>query len=228
MRRCLFCRCWEYLEYEKRRERKRAETEGAAEKKNEKNRNGSRGNMLYPLPAVMVSCADAEGRSNILTVAWAGRSAPIRPCFPSPSGRSGYSCPMIRETGEFVVNLTTEALVRAADLCGVKSGRNVDKWKEAGLTPVPAKQVRAPLIGESPVNLECRVEKELNLGSHIMFVARVVSVSVDEAYMDEKGSFHLDLAKPVCYSHGTYFSLGEEVGRFGFSVAKKKTGRKHS
>ena len=135
---------------------------------------------------------------------------------------------MIQETGEFVVNLTTEALVRAADLCGVKSGRDVDKWKEAGLTPVPARRVKAPLIGESPVNLECRVEKELALGSHIMFVARVVSVSVDEAYMDEKGSFHLDLAKPVCYSHGTYFSLGRETGKFGFSVAKKKAGRKHS
>ena len=186
------------------------------------------GNMLYPLPAVMVSCADAEGKTNILTVAWTGTVCTNPPMLSISVRPERYSCHMIQETGEFVVNLTTEALVRAADLCGVKSGRDVDKWKEAGLTPVPARRVKAPLIGESPVNLECRVEKELALGSHIMFVARVVSVSVDEAYMDEKGSFHLDLAKPVCYSHGTYFSLGRENGKFGFSVAKKKAGRKHS
>ncbi|HIY59112.1 MAG TPA: flavin reductase family protein [Candidatus Eisenbergiella pullistercoris] len=186
------------------------------------------GNMLYPLPAVMVSCADAEGKTNILTVAWTGTVCTNPPMLSISVRPERYSCHMIQETGEFVVNLTTEALVRAADLCGVKSGRDVDKWKEAGLTPVPARRVKAPLIGESPVNLECRVEKELALGSHIMFVARVVSVSVDEAYMDEKGSFHLDLAKPVCYSHGTYFSLGRETGKFGFSVAKKKAGRKHS
>ena len=186
------------------------------------------GNMLYPLPAVMVSCADAEGKTNILTVAWTGTVCTNPPMLSISVRPERYSCHMIQETGEFVVNLTTEALVRAADLCGVKSGRDVDKWKEAGLTPVPARRVKAPLIGESPVNLECRVEKELALGSHIMFVARVVSVSVDEAYMDEKGSFHLDLAKPVCYSHGTYFSLGRETGKFDFSVAKKKAGRKHS
>ena len=186
------------------------------------------GNMLYPLPAVMVSCADAEGKTNILTVAWTGTVCTNPPMLSISVRPERYSCHMIQETGEFVVNLTTEALVRAADLCGVKSGRDVDKWKEAGLTPVPARRVKAPLIGESPVNLECRVEKELALGSHIMFVARVVSVSVDEAYMDEQGSFHLDLAKPVCYSHGTYFSLGRETGKFGFSVAKKKAGRKHS
>ena len=186
------------------------------------------GNMLYPLPAVMVSCADAEGKTNILTVAWTGTVCTNPPMLSISVRPERYSCHMIQETGEFVVNLTTEALVRAADLCGVKSGRDVDKWKGAGLTPVPARRVKAPLIGESPVNLECRVEKELALGSHIMFVARVVSVSVDEAYMDEKGSFHLDLAKPVCYSHGTYFSLGRETGKFGFSGAKKKAGRKHS
>ena len=184
--------------------------------------------MLYPLPVVMVSCIDSEGRTNILTVAWTGTVCTNPPMLSISVRPERYSCRMIRETGEFVVNLTTEALARAADLCGVKSGRDVDKWKEAGLTPVPARQVKAPLIGESPVNLECRVEKELALGSHIMFVARVVSVSVDEAYLDEKGSFRLDQAGPVCYSHGTYFSLGKEAGKFGFSVAKKKTGRKHT
>ena len=112
------------------------------------------------------------------------------------------------------------------DRCGVKSGRDVNKWEAAGLTPVPAKQVKAPLIGESPVNLECRVEQEIVLGSHILFLARVVSESVDEAWLDEKGSFHLDWAKPICYSHGKYFQMGKEIGKFGFSVAKKKTGQK--
>ena len=187
------------------------------------------GNMLYPLPVVMVGCADGKGNTNILTVAWAGTVCTNPPMLSISVRPERYSCGMIRETGEFVVNLTTEKLVRATDLCGVKSGRDVNKWEAAGLTPVPAKQVKAPLIGESPVNLECRVEQEIALGSHIMFLARVVSVSVDEAWLDEKGSFHLEWAKPICYSHGKYFQLGKEIGKFGFSVAKtakKKTGQK--
>ena len=184
------------------------------------------GNMLYPLPVVMVSCADGKGNTNILTVAWAGTVCTNPPMLSISVRPERYSCRMIQETGEFVVNLTTERLVRATDLCGVKSGRDVNKWEAAGLTPVPAKQVKAPLIGESPVNLECRVEQEIVLGSHILFLARVVSVSVDEAWLDEKGSFHLDWAKPICYSHGKYFQMGKEIGKFGFSVAKKKTGQK--
>ncbi|HJD32791.1 MAG TPA: flavin reductase family protein [Candidatus Eisenbergiella stercorigallinarum] len=211
-----------------RKERNGSGQKQAEPKKKAKKQEWKPGNMLYPLPVVMVSCIDSEGRTNILTVAWTGTVCTNPPMLSISVRPERYSCRMIRETGEFVVNLTTEALARAADLCGVKSGRDVDKWKEAGLTPVPARQVKAPLIGESPVNLECRVEKELALGSHIMFVARVVSVSVDEAYLDEKGSFRLDQAGPVCYSHGTYFSLGKEAGKFGFSVAKKKTGRKHT
>ena len=184
------------------------------------------GNMLYPLPVVMVSCADGKGNTNILTVAWAGTVCTNPPMLSISVRPERYSCRMIQETGEFVVNLTTERLVRATDLCGVKSGRDVNKWEAAGLTPVPAKQVKAPLIGESPVNLECRVEQEIVLGSHILFLARVVSVSVDEAWLDDKGSFHLDWAKPICYSHGKYFQMGKEIGKFGFSVAKKKTGQK--
>ncbi len=211
-----------------RKERNGSGQKQAEPQKRTKKQEWKPGNMLYPLPVVMVSCIDSEGRTNILTVAWTGTVCTNPPMLSISVRPERYSCRMIRETGEFVVNLTTEALARAADLCGVKSGRDVDKWKEAGLTPVPARQVKAPLIGESPVNLECRVEKELALGSHIMFVARVVSVSVDEAYLDEKGSFRLDQAGPVCYSHGTYFSLGKEAGKFGFSVAKKKTGRKHT
>ena len=184
------------------------------------------GNMLYPLPAVMVSCADRAGKTNILTVAWAGTVCTNPPMLSISVRPERYSCGMIRETGEFVVNLTTEELARATDLCGVISGRDADKWEAAGLTPVPARKVKAPLIGECPVNLECRVEQELALGSHILFLARVVSVSVDEAYLDEKGSHHLDWAKPICYSHGRYFPLGKEIGKFGFSVAKKRAERK--
>jgi flavin reductase (DIM6/NTAB) family NADH-FMN oxidoreductase RutF len=133
-----------------------------------------------------------------------------------------YSFHMIRETGEFVVNLTTEKLARVTDLCGVKSGRNVDKWKETGLTQEPGEIVKAPLIRECPVNLECRVRQEMELGSHSLFIAEVVSVHVDDAYMDEKNRFHLEKASPICYSHGAYFGLGKQVGTFGYSVAKKK------
>ncbi len=180
------------------------------------------GNMLYPLPAVLVSCAGADGQSNILTVAWAGTICSNPPMLSISVRPERYSFSMIRETGEFVVNLTTEKLAWAADLCGVKSGRDTDKWKEAHLTPSASSQVKAPSIAESPVNLECRVKQEIPLGSHTMFLADVVSVSVDAAYLDEKGRFHLDEASPICYSHGRYFTLGEAVGKFGYSVDKKK------
>lgn len=182
------------------------------------------GNMLYPLPAVMVSCADAQGRSNILTVAWAGTVCTNPPMLSISVRPERFSCHMIQETGEFVVNLTTQKLVKATDLCGVKSGRDTDKWKEAHLTPVSGRVVKAPLIQESPVCLECRVKQEIPLGSHIMFLAEVVSVSADETYMDENGRFRLDETGLICYSHGGYFALGEKLGGFGFSVAKKKSG----
>lgn len=180
------------------------------------------GNMLYPLPAVLVSCADADGKSNILTVAWAGTICSSPPMLSISVRPERYSFSMIHETGEFVVNLTTEKLAWAVDLCGVKSGRDTDKWKEAHLTPAPSDQVKAPSVAESPVNLECRVKQEMMLGSHTMFLAEVVSVSVDAAYLDEKGRFHLDETSPICYSHGRYFTLGKAVGKFGYSVDKKK------
>ena len=129
---------------------------------------------------------------------------------------------MIRETGEFVINLTTGELAFATDYCGVKSGRDVDKFKEMNLTPLPAQKVMAPLIKESPVNIECIVEKVIPLGTHDMFLAQVVAVHADEAYMDEKGKFSLTKANPLVYSHGTYYTLGEELGSFGYSVRKKK------
>ncbi len=179
------------------------------------------GNMLYPLPAVLVTCADKEGRANVLTIAWAGTIC-SSPAMVSISVRKErYSHHMISETGEFVINLTTESLVRATDYCGVKSGRDIDKFKEAHLTKVPASIVSAPLIEESPVSIECKVKQILELGSHDMFVAEVVAVHADDRYMDEKGRFSLEKAHPIVYSHGTYFSLGRELGTFGYSVKKQ-------
>lgn len=179
------------------------------------------GNMLYPLPAVMVSVADREGRTNIITVAWAGTICTSPPMVSISVRPSRYSHHMIMETGEFVINLTTKELVRATDYCGVRSGRDVDKWKEAGLTPVKSDIVKAPCIAESPVNIECRVVKTEQPGSHDMFIAEVVAVHVDDRYMDGTGSFHLENARPIVYSHGEYYALGEKLGRFGYSVQKK-------
>lgn len=182
------------------------------------------GNMLYPLPVVMVSMADAAGKYNIITIAWAGTVCTNPPMVSISVRPDRYSFPILKETGEFVVNLTTRELAFATDFCGVKSGREVDKFRELGLTPLPAEKVRAPLIGESPVNVECRVRQVMALGSHHMFLADVVSVHADERYMDEKRKFHLEKAEPIVYSHGAYFVCGEELGRFGYSV-KKQAGR---
>lgn len=179
------------------------------------------GNLLYPVPAVLVSAADKDGNSNLITVAWAGTICSDPPMLSISVRPERYSYHMIRETGEFVVNLTTEELVRAVDFCGVKSGRDTDKWKETGLTPEKASVVNVPLVRQSPMNLECRVLRVDELGSHHMFIAQVVAVDVDEKYMDEKDQFHLSAAKPLAYSHGRYYGLGECLGFFGYSVQKK-------
>lgn len=179
------------------------------------------GNLLYPVPAVLVSAADKDGNSNLITVAWAGTICSDPPMLSISVRPERYSYHMIRETGEFAVNLTTEELVRAVDFCGVKSGRDTDKWKETGLTPEKASVVNVPLVRQSPVNLECRVLRVDELGSHHMFIAQVVAVDVDEKYMDEKDQFHLSAAKPLAYSHGRYYGLGECLGFFGYSVQKK-------
>ena len=179
------------------------------------------GNMLYPLPAVMVSVADREGRTNIITVAWAGTICTNPPMVSISVRPSRYSHHMILETGGFVINLTTRALVRATDYCGVRSGRDVDKWKEAGLTPMRSDAVDAPCIAECPVNIECMVVRTEQLGSHDMFIAEVAAVHVDDRYMDGKGRFHLEDARPIVYSHGEYYDLGEKLGRLGYSVQKK-------
>lgn len=181
------------------------------------------GNMLYPLPAVMVSVADNAGRTNILTVAWTGTVCTNPPMVYISVRPSRYSHHMIVETGGFVINLTTEELAHATDYCGVRSGREVDKWKEAKLTPVKSDLVKAPCIAESPVNIECRVVRTEHLGSHDMFLAEVAAVHVDDRYMDGTGSFHLEKARPIVYSHGEYYALGKRIGKFGYSVQKKVT-----
>lgn len=184
------------------------------------------GNMLYPVPAVLVSVADSQGRPNVLTVAWAGTVCSNPPMVSVSVRPERYSYHCILETGEFVINLTTKKLAYATDYCGVKSGRDENKFETMHLTPVQGKEVKAPLIAESPVSLECRVKQTLPLGSHTMFVAEVVSVSVDSAYLDSNNRFHLDWAEPIVYSHGTYFELGKALGSFGYSVARRKNGKK--
>lgn len=179
------------------------------------------GNMLYPLPVVMVSVRDGEGKDNIITVAWAGTVCTNPPMVSISVRPERYSYHMLKESGEFVINLTTEELCRAADYCGVKSGRDVDKFRELGLKKEEASVVGAPMIGQSPVNIECRVTKVEELGSHHMFLARVEAVHADEAWMDEKGRFDLNKALPAAYSHGEYYGLGRKLGTFGFSVRRK-------
>lgn len=180
------------------------------------------GNMLYPLPAVMVSAGDKKGNANIITVAWTGTVC-TNPAMLYISVRpERFSYGMIKETGEFAVNLTTEKLAYAADWCGVKSGRDVDKWSEMKLTMQTVDRLEyAPLIQESPVNIECRVCEVKELGSHHMFLAEVLAVHVDGEYLTETGKFELNKSGLIAYSHGTYLKLGEELGTFGYSVKKK-------
>lgn len=179
------------------------------------------GNMLYPLPVVMVSVADKNGKNNIITLAWVGTVCSEPPMVSISVRPERYSYDILRETGEFVINLTTRELAFATDYCGVRSGREVDKFKEMHLTPASADRVGAPLIEESPVNIECRVRQILPLGSHDMFLADVLAVHADKKYMDEKNRFSLEKAEPIVYSHGIYMTCGEKLGRFGFSVRKK-------
>ena len=178
--------------------------------------------MLYPLPAVMVTVCDGQGRDNVLTVAWAGTVCTNPPML-SISVRPGrYSYGFLQETGEFVVNLATEDMARAVDYCGVVSGRDVDKFERMGLEKEKADQVSAPLIAQSPVNIECRVRQEIPLGSHSLFLADVLAVHVREEYLDEMEKLHLDRARLIVYNHGEYMGLGKRLGTFGMSVRKKK------
>ena len=178
------------------------------------------GALLAPVPAALVSCGTAE-KPNVLTAAWTGiiNSNPPKTYISLRPER--YSYEIIRESGEFVINLSTQALVRAADFCGVRSGRQVDKFEKMHLTALPASQVAAPLIGESPLSLECRVFQTIELGSHTMFLADIVAVDVDDSLLDEKGKLRLDRADLIAYAHGEYFALGKKLGSFGFTVRKK-------
>lgn len=180
------------------------------------------GNMLYPVPAVMVSCKREGEKANIITIAWTG-TINSTPAMVSISVRpERYSHGIIKDTKEFVINLTTEKLVYAADYCGVKSGKNIDKFKEMKLTPYESQMIKAPGILESPVNIECKVKEIIPLGSHDLFLAEVINVNVTEELMQENGKFELNKSGLVMYSHGEYFSMGESLGKFGFSVKKKK------
>ena len=181
------------------------------------------GNMVYPLPAVMVSTADTKGNDNIITVAWTGTvcTTPAMLYLSVRPERDSYH--LLRESGEFVVNLTTEKLAKATDWCGVRSGRDFDKWKEMHLTRGKAEKLTyAPIIQESPVNIECKVTEVQELGSHHMFLAKVEAVQVDESYMNETGKFELNDTQLLAYSHGEYYTLGKKLGTFGYSVRKKK------
>ncbi len=177
--------------------------------------------MLYPLPVVMVSAADENGKTNIITIAWTGTLCTNPPMVYISVRPERYSYEMIQKTGEFVINLTTEELAYATDYCGVKSGRDVDKFKQMNLTPLPGLKVKAPIIAESPVNIECKVTEIKKLGSHDMFMAEVVAIQADEKYMDSDGKFHLSESNPLAYSHGKYHGLGQMIGSFGYSVKKK-------
>lgn len=185
------------------------------------------GNMLYPLPAVMVSCADASGASDIVTVAWTGTICTNPPMLYVSIRPERASYRLIRESGEFVVNPTTRRLQRACDWCGVRSGRDYDKWVECGLTPAPAAKLElAPVIAESPVNIECKVTEVKELGSHHMFLASVEAVQVDESLVDARGRLDLARVGLTAYSHGEYFELGQRLGTFGYSVRKKPAAKK--
>lgn len=184
------------------------------------------GNMVYPLPAVMVTVRGKEGKDNIITIAWTGTVCTNPPMLYISVRKERFSYSLLKEAGEFVVNLTTEELVRATDYCGVRSGSKVDKFQETHLTKEEAKVVDCAMIKESPVNIECRVKEIIPLGSHDMFLADVVNVNVDEAYMEEDGSFQLNKAHPLVYSHGTYYKTGSKLGTFGYSVKKRKRKKK--
>ncbi len=179
------------------------------------------GTMIYPLPAVMVSCGTMDS-PNILTIAWTGTVC-TEPAMTYVSIRpERFSYDIIKNSGEFAINLTTKRLAFATDFCGVKSGRDIDKFKHLGLTPIPGTYIKAPLVRESPLNIECRVEDVRELGSHHMFLARVLGVHADSAFIDRKGAFNFQGSDPICFSHGKYYCLGKQLGHFGFSVRKKK------
>ncbi|MCM1092939.1 MAG: flavin reductase family protein [Bacteroides sp.] len=181
------------------------------------------GTMVYPVPAVLVTCGESVENSNMITVAWTGTicSDPAM-CYISVRP-SRHSYEMIKNSMEFTINLTTVDMARATDWAGVKSGKDFDKWKETGLTPIAGEKVACPYIKESPLSIECRVKEIIKLGTHDMFIAEVINILAEESLIDsDTGAFRLDKAGLMAYSHGAYYELGKEIGRFGWSVKKKK------
>jgi len=185
--------------------------------------------MIYPLPAVMVSLGETPEEYNIITIAWTGTLCSDPPlCYISVRPER-HSHAILARTREFVINLTTRSLARATDWCGVRSGRQYNKFEEMHLTPGPAAKVKAPIIVEAPINIECRVLEIRSLGTHDLFMAEVVNVKADEQYIDPRtGAFDLAKAEPLAFAHGQYFTLGRKIGKFGFSVEKKRKKRKNS
>ena len=179
------------------------------------------GTMVYPVPPVMVSCGDMQN-SNILTIAWTGIICTDPAMTYISIRKERYSYDIIKSKGEFVINLASKDLTRAVDFCGVKSGKDTDKFKECNLSKEVATEVRCPMIKECPINIECRVKEIKELGTHDMFMAEILAVNVDDKYLDETGRFDMEACNLIAYSHGQYYSLGERLGKFGFSVEKKK------
>lgn len=182
------------------------------------------GTLIYPLPAVLVSCGASPEEYNMLTIAWTGTVCTNPPMCYISVRKERHSYDIIRRTGEFAINLTTEDMARATDWCGVRSGRDNNKWEATGLTPMENEYISAPIIAESPLSICCKVRQVIKLGSHDMFLADVVGILADSRYIDKQtGKFSLDKAHPIVYSHGEYYTLGELVGHFGWSVKKRTT-----
>lgn len=178
------------------------------------------GTFIYPVPAILVSCGN-DTKKNIFTVAWTGTICTDPAMTYISVRKERYSHSLISETGEFCINLTNEDLVFATDFCGVRSGRDIDKFEYLNLTPEKATKINAPMIKESPISIECKVKEIKELGSHDMFIAEVLSINVDEKYIDETDRFDMQKCNLIAYSHGEYYKLGEKIGKFGFSVKKK-------
>jgi flavin reductase (DIM6/NTAB) family NADH-FMN oxidoreductase RutF len=183
------------------------------------------GTLLAPVPPALVSVGDGE-RDNLITVAWTGIICSDPPKTYISVRPERYSYDIIKKTGEFIINLPSSHIIRSIDFCGVRSGRNLDKFAECRLTREKATAVSCPAVAESPVSLECKVTEVIPLGSHDMFMADIVAVNVDERYIDEKGKLRIEQCSLATYAHGSYFALGKKIGSFGYSVKKKKNGRK--
>lgn len=183
------------------------------------------GTMVYPVPAAMVSCGSME-QPNIITIAWTGTICTAPAMTYISIRKERYSYDIIKNSGTFVINITTKALVKATDFCGVKSGRAFDKFNHLGLTAISSPHTGTPMIAESPVNIECKITQIIELGSHDMFLAEVLGITVEESLIDATGKFRLDLAEPLAYCHGAYYALGEQLGTFGYSIRKKPKKKK--